>query len=77
LSVRVGVDFNTMNQDIWSAERRVRIHEREVKPHWQSGMRVLLSDDTVEVEATLEFDEDHGVWWARPDWSTRRDLPYP
>jgi len=38
------------------------------------GSRVLLTDHEMEVEATLEFDRKHNAWWARPDWSTCRDL---
>ncbi len=34
------------------------------------GTRVLLSDDQVEVEGVIEFDDAHGVWVAIPDWST-------
>lgn len=75
LSERVLVDFNTMNQDLWSEERRVRVHPDDVKVHFQSGMHVVLADDTLEVEAILEYDHDRGIWWARPDWSTLIDLP--
>ncbi len=68
------VDFNTMNQDIWSPQRRVLIGGGEARPRTDEGLRVLLTDDDLEVEATLEFDREHDAWWARPDWATRRYL---
>lgn len=37
----------------------------------QVGMRVLLyMTDELEVEATLEYDNEHKVWLGRADWST-------
>jgi hypothetical protein len=39
------------------------------------GMRVILSDETLEVEAELTFDAAHDVWLGEPSWSTSRDLP--
>ncbi len=77
MSHRIYVDFNTMNQDLWSEERRVAIYEDDLKPHFRPGMHVILYDSTLEVAAILELDEQTGHWWARPDWSTIRDLPYP
>lgn len=74
---RIYVDFNTMNQDIWSKDRRIRIHESQVTPQFTEGMFVVAYDETLQVQAKLEHDEQHAVWWARPDWSTRQDLPYP
>jgi hypothetical protein len=74
---RVFVDFNTMNQDLWSDVRRVIIHWSEVKPHFQAGMEVILTDKTLEVKAVLEFDDEFNHWLARPDWSTAVDLPCP
>lgn|GEM_PF-1506719 len=77
MSERIYVDFNTLNQDFWSDERRVRINSRAERPNLRDGQRVVVYDEEFEVEATLEYDSKHGVWWARPDWSTRRDLPDP
>lgn len=37
------------------------------------GLRVLLSDGELQVEAVLVRDS-HGRCAARPDWTTRRDL---
>ena len=41
------------------------------------GMRVLMWEPGLEVEATVEFDREHRVWLGKPDWSTSRDLPLP
>ena len=39
------------------------------------GMRVLLyMTDELEVEATLEYDNEHKIWLGRADWSTIRYL---
>jgi hypothetical protein len=40
-------------------------------------MHVILFDETMEVQALLEFDEADQRWWGTPDWSTSRDLPAP
>lgn len=71
---RIYVDFNTMNQDLWSKDPRVLIGRDWVRPPSNEGLRVLIADEDLEVEATLEFDCEHNAWWARPDWSTRHDL---
>ncbi|MBI3979467.1 MAG: hypothetical protein HY331_14895 [Chloroflexi bacterium] len=71
---RVYVDFNTMNQDLWSKDRRVLIGRDGARPRSHEGVRVLIGDEDLEVKATLEFDSQHDAWWARPDWSTRRDV---
>lgn len=71
---RIYVDFNTMGQDLWSKEPRVRIPRVAARPLTDDGLRVIIFDDELEVEARLEFDPERKVWWARPDWSTRRDL---
>jgi hypothetical protein len=68
---RIYVDFNTMMQD---QQERVRIHQRRVQPCFRIGMHVIIHDETLEVDALLEFDETRRIWWARPDWSTSRDL---
>lgn len=43
-------------------------------PSVRPGMRVLLSDDQVEVEGVLEIDPGCGIWVAVPDWPTTRHL---
>jgi hypothetical protein len=42
-----------------------------------NGLRVVLFEPDLEVEATVEFDNDLQEWFGIPDWSTRIDLPYP
>jgi hypothetical protein len=69
----VNVDFNTMMTD---EQERVRIHPSEVREWFRPELRVRLADTNLEVEAVLERGERQ-AWLARPDWSTRRDLPYP
>jgi hypothetical protein len=72
---RISVDFNTMNQDIWRDEPRVRINGHWERPDLQNGQIIVVYDEVFEVEAVLEYDPEHDTWWARPDWSTRHDLP--
>ncbi len=51
------------------------IHQ-DLLEHLRPGLPGLLCDETLEVEAIAEFDEEHQRWLARPNWSTSRDLPY-
>ena len=77
MPMRVSVDFNTMMVD---PEERVSINtgiHQDLLEHLRPGLLVLLCDETLEVEAIAEFDEEHRRWLARPNWSTSRDLPYP
>jgi len=37
------------------------------------GSAVMLSDEDMEVEATVTGENEH-LWFAEPNWSTRRDL---
>ncbi|HKP54659.1 MAG TPA: hypothetical protein VJ183_18635 [Chloroflexia bacterium] len=73
---RIFVDFNTMGRN---QEGRVLINinaEQNMNKTFQPGMRVLLFEgetDVLEVEGVLELDAQYNCWWARPDWSTRRD----
>lgn len=75
--MRLYVDFNTMMQD---EEERVRINthvHKNLVDKLRPGLPVLLHDEGLAVEAVIEFDAQHKVWWARPNWSMSRDLPYP
>jgi hypothetical protein len=76
VSERIYVDFNTMMQDLWSEEPRVRLPDTYLERPLGSGVEVILYDEEMEVHAILEPDPNGRDWWARPDWSTRRDLPY-
>jgi hypothetical protein len=71
----MSVDFNTMAMD---ERERVLIHpvtQAAVIPSLRPGLVVLLSDDTLEVEARLEFDDADQRWWGVPDWNTSHDRP--
>ena len=74
--LRIGVDFNTMNQD---ERARVSINV-DVHPYLLDYLKpglivVLFEAHDIEVEATIEFDEIYHSWYGLPDWSTRRVLP--
>ena len=45
---------------------------KRIGPAIHAGMRVLLYMEDLEVEATLEFNHNHGTWVGVPDWSTLR-----
>jgi len=49
----------------------------ELGPHSGEEQPVIVYDEEMEVNATLEYDNENTVWLARPDRSSRRDLPYP
>jgi hypothetical protein len=77
MTLRIYVDFNTMMMD---ERERVTINpysNRDLMHRLRPGMRVILSDETLEVEAELMFDAAHGMWLGEPNWSTSRDLPLP
>lgn len=71
------VDFNTMMKD---ERERVWINplaNQGLVDDLSPGLLVILCDETLEVKASLEFDEQRQDWWGKPDWLTQRDLPYP
>ncbi len=75
--MRIYVDFNTMTMD---PRERVAINtEVQQYPTAQlrPRLRVVLFDEEMEVEGTVEFDLEHQQWLAQPDWTTRLDLPSP
>jgi hypothetical protein len=77
MTLRIYVDFNTMMMD---EQERVTINpysNRNLMHKLRPGISVILSDETLEVEATLTFDSAHGQWLGEPIWSTSRDLPLP
>jgi hypothetical protein len=76
VAIRISVDFNTAMAD---PEERVYINtsvNRRLLECLRLGLPVVLYDETLEVEATVECDEQRGKWWARPEWSASRDLDY-
>ncbi len=74
MTIRTYVDFNTMMTD---EEERVYINtgiNEDLESCLRPGLPIVLHDEEMEVEAVVEFDEEHKLWLARPNWSTRRDL---
>ena len=74
--LRILADFNDVSLD----GKRVRITDG-TQPNTQGfliGQRVIVYEvDDFEVEAILEKDilkDGREIWYAVPDWSTRRDL---
>ena len=41
------------------------------------GAPIIICDGELQAEANLEFDQESRSWYARIDWSTRRDLISP
>ena len=79
--LRFHVDFNTMMQH---EDERVIIgkeglpqHDQELLKLLRPGIRVVLHDSELEVEAIAEYDAAYKGWLGKPDWSTCRDLPAP
>jgi hypothetical protein len=69
----VYVDFNSMMRD---EKERVQINpvtNKKVIESFISGLKVLLTDEDIEVEAELEFDEQHKVWFGIPNWATQNN----
>ena len=79
--LRYQVDFNTMMQ--FENERVIigieghPYHDQELLKLLRPGMRVVLYDSELEVEAIAEYDAAYKGWLGKPDWSTRRYLPSP
>ena len=74
---RIYVDFNTLTMD---PQERVSINtdmQQDLAAHLHPGLLVILYDEEMEVEGTLEFDPEHQRWLAHPHWTTRHDLPAP
>jgi hypothetical protein len=75
--IRIPVDFNTASSD---KKKRVYINTRVDKwllDYLKPGLRVLLYEPDLEVEAVVEYDEEYQGWFGIPDWSTRYDPPFP
>jgi hypothetical protein len=76
MTLRIAVDFNTMTVD---EKERVYINtvlQPTLIEQLHPGLHVVLYDEEMEVEATLEFDEQQHVWLGCPIWSTQQDIPY-
>jgi hypothetical protein len=62
------------------AQERVSINtdfQKDMVAGLCPGLLVVLYDEEMEVEGMVEFDAEHQIWLAQPNWSTRRDLPTP
>jgi len=74
MKMRIAVDFNTMMID---PDERVSINTEfapELAALLRAGQVIILYDETLEVEATAEYDKTSRRWLARPHWATSRDL---
>jgi hypothetical protein len=72
--IHISVDFNTMTMD---PHERVLIPthvETDLLHHLRSGQEVVLYDESLEVEAVVEFDPADRRWWAQPNWASKRHL---
>jgi len=72
---RFRVDFHTANAD---AEGRVYLPSHTHPEHGdilQPGQSIVMyTPHDIEVEAIVEYDNEHLHWYGRADWSTQRDL---
>ena len=74
---RIYVDFNSMTMDERERVLINTIAQPELASTLRPGLAAVLYDETLEVEAVVEFDKEDQRWWAEPRWSTSRDLPCP
>ena len=77
MPTRIYVDFNTMTMD---PQERVSVNidmQQDLAACLHPGLLVVLYDEEMEVEGTIEFDKEHQQWLAQPHWTTRHDLPLP
>jgi hypothetical protein len=75
--MRIPVDFNTMNKD---SRRRIWINtvfDASLLNYLKTGLRAILYEPGLEVEAVIEFDVESQRWLGVPDWSTRHDIDVP
>jgi len=74
MSTRIYVDFNTMTMN---PQERVSINtdlQPDLAARLHPGLSIVLYDEEMEVEGTVEFDTTHQQWFAQPHWTTRHDL---
>jgi len=80
MTVRIFVDFNRTTSDeqgdrvFVGKEGTWQVESFPFKPHLAPGKTIYLFDGELQVKAIVEFDAVNRSWYARPDWSTRRDL---
>jgi hypothetical protein len=74
----VYADLRALDQEPIDEGQAVGIEWTEFRPFFREGLRVVLFDERMRVEAVLGRHDPQGAYWpARPDWSTRQDLPPP
>lgn len=81
MAIMIYVDFNSMMVDplhrVYIAEEGSDDpDEQDALKVLQPGANVVLYDETMQVEASVEFDPEQHVWLAQPKWATKRDLVY-
>ena len=81
MTLRIFVDYNTVADKMssYTTSERVSINTKVFK-HLLDVLRpslpvILYDEESLEVDATAEFDTEHQRWYAVPDWTTRRELP--
>jgi len=81
MAIWIAVDFNTMmrdsNQRVYVGKQGSAQDDQDLLNALHPDQLVTLYDGDMEVEATVEFDEEGRVWFGKPDWSTRHALSYP
>jgi hypothetical protein len=73
MKMRLYADFNSRTED---GKVIIKIlgdpdHVKQVTQKLTNGMKVMLHDEELEVEARLEFDSRFDIWVGIPDWSTK------
>ena len=76
MTIRIYADFNNATED-----EKVRLNTvgsladiRKVRASLVEGMKVLLYDEELEVQARLTHAPDGENWLGIPDWSTREEV---
>jgi hypothetical protein len=74
----VYADLSALDQEQIDEGQSVGIEWTEFRSFFRAGLRVVLFDERMRVEAVLgEGEPQSAHWLARPDWNTRQDLPPP
>lgn len=73
---RLSVDFNTIDSEPVDLVKlgQIGTPNGDQLPPLSEGEHVILYDEEMEVEATIEYDAEQHFWLASPDWTTRNNL---
>ncbi|MDH5647341.1 MAG: hypothetical protein OEZ01_15130 [Candidatus Heimdallarchaeota archaeon] len=77
---RIFNDLNSITKDDMGdkihlyPEGSRQLSEFPFSDQWKPGTKIIIWEGSFQVEGELEFDEGTRMWFARPDWSTQRDL---